>query len=389
MVFELNIEYLRGTILPAVLTTHLGDSGRLDYSTKIAVNGDPSVVIYQSNTEDTKPFAADATVGLLDVNPGPPVPGDGRGRGPGPRPKGPKGPGPPPVGTSAWLLSVQHRAGSLEALAATTRRRNMGISAGILLLILTTAAGLLRVSRETQRVAELQMNFVAGVSHELRTPLTVIRTAAFNLRKTFASNPEQVERYGELIQKESEKLGDLVEQVLRYGSAKAGAVTQQTEAVEVERLIESSLRASRISAAGADLVLEKKIDPGLPSIVGDEEALQHALQNLFDNAVKHGAKGRWIGIFATAGAGSLPVIEIRVADHGPGIPPHELAHIFDPFFRGRRALEDQVHGTGLGLNLVKRIVEAHRGSIDVKSEPMTGTEFIVRIPAGSRKAATT
>jgi signal transduction histidine kinase len=76
-----------------------------------------------------------------------------------------------------------------------------------------------------------------------------------------------------------------------------------------------------------------------------------------------------------------PAVEVRVADHGPGIPEQEQQRIFDPFYRGQRALRDQVHGTGLGLNLVKRIIEAHGGTIRVKSRPATGTEFIVRIPA--------
>ncbi|MDQ2949126.1 MAG: sensor histidine kinase, partial [Acidobacteriota bacterium] len=74
-----------------------------------------------------------------------------------------------------------------------------------------------------------------------------------------------------------------------------------------------------------------------------------------------------------------------VADRGPGIPLDEQKHIFDAFYRGRRAIQDQVHGTGLGLNIAKEIVEAHGGRISVKSEPMKGTEFIVRIPAMQRE----
>ncbi len=90
----------------------------------------------------------------------------------------------------------------------------------------------------------------------------------------------------------------------------------------------------------------------------------------------------WIGISAAAVADeNCAAAEIRVADDGPGIPRDEQPHIFDPFFRGRRAVQDQVHGTGLGLNLVKKIVEAHGGAIRVHSEPMRGTEFVVRIPA--------
>jgi len=79
--------------------------------------------------------------------------------------------------------------------------------------------------------------------------------------------------------------------------------------------------------------------------------------------------------------GSSPAVEIRVADHGPGIPLDEQQHVFDPFFRGRWAVQDQVRGAGLGLNLVKKIVEAHGGTVALRSEPMKGTEFVVRLPA--------
>jgi signal transduction histidine kinase len=130
-------------------------------------------------------------------------------------------------------------------------------------------------------------------------------------------------------------------------------------------------------------VVNKQLEAGLPLVLADEIALKHALQNLVDNAVKYGTEGsNWIGISAAAVTDETgAAVEIRVADRGPGIPLDEQPHIFDPFFRGRRAVQDQVHGTGLGLNLVKKIVEAHGGTIRVHSEPMKGTEFVVRIPA--------
>src|SRR5258706_16336912 len=112
--------------------------------------------------------------------------------------------------------------------------------------------------------------------------------------------------------------------------------------------------------------------------------MKHALQNLMENALKYGTEGsNWIGVFASLAPGKngAAAVEIRVADRGPGIPEDEQEQIFDPFFRGRRAVEDQVHGTGLGLNLVKQIVEAHGGTIRVKSDPSKGTEFVMLIPA--------
>jgi signal transduction histidine kinase len=116
--------------------------------------------------------------------------------------------------------------------------------------------------------------------------------------------------------------------------------------------------------------------------------MQHALQNLFENAMKYGAPGGdWIGISAAPSKNGGPAtVEIRVADRGPGIPAEEREYIFDPFFRGQLPLKDQIHGTGLGLNLVKRIVEAHGGTIAVRDKSGPGAEFIVRLPAAPSSA---
>jgi signal transduction histidine kinase len=353
------------SLLAPLLNRYLGDSGRLDYDAEIVEAG-----------ETGRPEgrgAPDASIALMRM------PRGGRGRGP----RAIEPPPPGDAGPSQWRLLVWRRAGSLDALVESTRRKDLGISAGILALILATVALLVRLSRHAHYLAQLQMNFVAGVSHELRTPLTIINTAAYNLRGRVATRPDQVEKYGALIQAESEKLTLLVEQVLRFASVQAGHAIRAREPVAVDRLIDAGLRSSSAALAGASLTIEKRVDPDLPLILADELALRHALQNLVDNAVKYGAEGgHWIGISANPVDGAEgPAVEICVADHGAGIPEDEQPHIFDPFFRGRRAVQDQVHGTGLGLNLVKKIVEAHGGSIRVQSEPDKGTEFIVRIPA--------
>jgi signal transduction histidine kinase len=399
LLLQLNLDYVRETVLPQFLHRYLGEGGTLDYAAEVVAGGDPSQRLYSS--DPNRPHSLDkpdAWVGILETR-GINFGGRGRG-GPGRGPE--RGPFPPrfdrhaappsPEGAAApipeiaqgrWRLLVWHRAGSLDALVAATRRRDLFVSAGILALILATVAVLVRLSRRAHRLAELQMNFVAGVSHELRTPLTVIRTAAFNLRGKVASRPEQVEKYGALIQSESEKLTHLVEQVLRFASSQAGHVIRSREPVAVGPLVEEGLRSIATAPANPGIVIEKRVDASLPMVLADELALRHVLQNLVDNALKYGTNGcNWIGVFVSSiedsGATS---VEIRVADHGPGIPREEQQHIFDPFFRGRRAIQDQIHGTGLGLNLVKKIVEAHGGTIRVESEPARGTQFIVRIPA--------
>jgi signal transduction histidine kinase len=370
LVFEVSIPVVRETVLPEMLQRHLGP----DYQAEVVTRGTPREIVYRTDPDAARDLerTADASVSLFDSQMGPRRPGPPGGRGPGPSPE-----------AGRWLIFVRHRAGSLEAVVAQARWRSMAVTAGVLLMLIATLAALIRYTRRAQTLAELQMEFVAGVSHELRTPLTVIHTAAYNLRGGVAANPAQVERYGALIQQESGRLKDLVEQVLRFAGANAGHIIQECEPLAVEALLDQAIAASKPAMDAAGCVVEKRVDADLPAIDGDPVALRQALQNLLGNAAKYGAReSGWIGIGASkAGGADQPAIEIRVADRGPGIPAEEQKHIFDPFFRGVRAVQDQVHGTGLGLSLVKKIVAAHGGSIRVKSEPMKGAEFIVRLPA--------
>jgi len=106
------------------------------------------------------------------------------------------------------------------------------------------------------------------------------------------------------------------------------------------------------------------------------------LQNLITNAIKYGADGRWLAISVTRGAGPRghEAVDITVADHGRGIDAADLPHIFDAFYRGRRAIDEQIHGNGLGLSLVRRIAEAHGGSVTVTSSAGEGTAFTIHLP---------
>ena len=392
MILDLNMRYAGDVMLPELVQRHIGNAaGGLDYQVDVLGRSNPPAVIYQSSQNAVSDIAnhTDASVGLFDLQmdqlyPRPEPPGMRANSSANFRTG-------PDVGR--WQLNVRNRAGSLEAVVSQTRRRSLAVMGGILLLLVTTAGALLRFTRRAQRLARLQMDFVAGISHELRTPLAVIYGAAYNLRGTVARNPSQVERYGVLLQKESGRLRDLVEQVLRFSGAEAGSVIREREPVSVHDLIDQAIDSSKSVMQDKQFVIERNIDSSLPVIFGDPLALKHALQNLVSNAVKYGQNGtNWIGVSASALPGkstakSNPSVEIRVADHGQGIPADEKAHVFDAFFRGRRAIQDQIHGTGLGLNLVKKIIEAHGGAIRVESEPMKRTEFIIRLPATTALSA--
>lgn len=286
-------------------------------------------------------------------------------------------------------MFVRHRAGSLEAVVTRARWRNLAVTGGVLLLLVATLGALLRFTRNAQRLAQLQMEFIANVSHELRTPLTALYTAGHNLRGRVAQQPAQVERYGEMIQQEAGRLKELVEQVLRFASANAGRVIQEPSPVEIGKIIEGAIGASRALLQTAQCAIETHIEPGLPEVMADAQALQQALHNLLTNALKYGA-GNDCRVRISAALvknGGAPEMEVSVADRGPGIPEDEQGRIFDAFYRGKRASQDQIHGAGLGLNLVKRIVEAHGGTIRVRSAPGEGAEFILRLPLAAVSAA--
>jgi signal transduction histidine kinase len=375
LILEADPSYIANNVLPDLLSRHLGSSYQSSYQIDIVQRANPAITIYKSGSQKSGEAAASVT--LFEVMPQ--IPGRGPFR---------RGPGPPsfrPMSSQAdsgrgrWLLSIRPNAGSLETIVARARRGNLAISGAILVLIMMTGGALVRFSRQAQRLAQIEMDFVTSVSHELRTPLTVIRTAAFNLRGRLANNPVQVERYGNLIREESEKLTAIVEQVLQFASAKSGRLIREREPMSVEALIDDSLQSTRGILEDNLCRVDKSIEPGLPPILGDSMALRHALENLINNAIKYGPDGdKWVGLFARAASG---MIEIRVEDRGPGIPLNEQRQIFEPFFRGQRAVREQIHGTGLGLNLVKKIVEAHGGSVDVESAPGTGTTFIVKLPS--------
>ena len=282
-----------------------------------------------------------------------------------------------------WKLVVRHPSGSLEAAVASVRRRNLFVSTSVL-GVLGASVGLLVLStRRAQRLARQQMEFVAAVSHELRTPLAVIRSAADNLADGVVRDDEQIRKYGELMRSEGRRLTTMVEQILELAGIQSGQRGFALRAIDVGPLFEDILSSSSSLIERAGIVVERTIPADLPRVLGDEAALRRVFQNLVDNAVKYGSGGRWIGITAVTSGSE---VRVTVADRGMGIAPAEQARIFEPFYRAGEALSAPIQGAGLGLSLVERTVQAHGGSVSVKSAPGEGSEFTVQLPVAGRAA---
>lgn len=289
--------------------------------------------------------------------------------------------GPGPVrqmrGDGAWHLAVHHRNGSLEAAVELVRRHNLAVSLGILVLLAGTSGLMLLTSQRAQRLARQQMEFVAGVTHELHTPLTAMRSAGQNLADGVVSDPQQVRRYGALIETEGRRLSDMVGQVLELAGIQSGHRVYQPRPESVESLVDRALEDCRGLLEQKNVRIEREIPPDLPPVLADGEALRRALRNLIENAVRHGGSAGWIGVQARRRDDG---IEITVSDRGPGIRQEDLPHLFEPFYRGQETLANGVPGSGLGLSVVRSVVEALSGKVSVASDS-AGSAFTLLLPA--------
>ncbi len=347
LIIELDRAYIEDTWVPELIAREFGENYDVTVTSRVGEIPDE---------------AEDASLFTLQIGP------FGRGgRGGGPPDKQGKRPpfGGPPGEDAQWRVIATYKSGTMTQLVEGLRMRNLAVSFGILLLMGVSVAMLMRSTRRANALARQQMEFVAGVTHELRTPLAVIQSASQNLADGVATGEAQAKRYGGVIHDQSKRLGNMVEQVLRFAglSSEHGLHKAPVDA------------APLLEEAAADCQASVNLDASqAPAIDGDRGALLHCLRNLLSNAAKHGGGD----VFVTARP-SGAMVEIVVQDSGPGIDAADLPHIFEPFYRGQRAKDDQVQGSGLGLSLVKKIVEAHGGTVEASSPG--GARFRIQLPA--------
>jgi signal transduction histidine kinase len=433
-IVTLDPAYLREQLFPSLVRRHFGADDEGEYSLAVTAKADPQRVVFRTSPTGALPGAGDASAQLFGLRMdeageddlsafrifrSPPPPREKRDD---PRhvakggPSASSEPGtvargafenPPRARSEArgfggirrggpargepeghWTLVATHRAGSVDQVVAAARLRNLGVSALILALLGVSVVLIVVSTQRARRLAERQLEFVAGVSHELRTPVAVIASAGENLADGIVADKEMVRRYGRVVRDEARRLAEMVEQVLDFAGSYAGRRAYRFEEVDILELARECLSAMEPALDEAGAVVDSSLDPNLPPVRADRAALRRAVLNLLQNAIKYGGDSPRIGLRVTAVRGSgRPEVRIAVEDHGLGIVPGDRDRIFEPFVRGEEAQARQIRGSGLGLSLVKRIVEAHSGRISVTSTPGEGSTFVIGLPASGARSA--
>lgn len=240
------------------------------------------------------------------------------------------------------------------------------------------------VNRELE-LARMKSNFVSTVSHEFKSPLTSIRQLSEMLHAGRVPSEERKKKYYDVLLKESERLSLLTENVLNFSRMEEGRKRFVYEQTNMESFLSDIASGFRDRLRSENFTIALDIVPDLPEVSVDRGTFRQAVNNLIDNAVKYSGPSKRAVIRARQQDGYLTV---SVQDFGEGISPAEQKHIFDRFYRGGRELTRKVKGSGLGLTLVKQIITAHKGRIEVDSLPGEGSTFTLWVPVKNKKEQT-
>jgi two-component system phosphate regulon sensor histidine kinase PhoR len=273
-------------------------------------------------------------------------------------------------------------------LVATGGSKSASLVGGILVMAFCATAltgytlGTIFVTRGAA-LAGVQNEFLSAVSHELRTPLTSIRLFIDTRREERVQDPVERQRCLTVINQELTRLDGMVGKLIELSKIESRHAAFERRAVAVADVVNDALAAFETVRFGSDVTLNVTIEPGL-SVSGDRGALAQALGNLLSNAWKYTpAEQKRIAVDASADAEH---VIIAVTDNGAGVPRSEQETIFEKFWRGSAAVRSGTQGSGLGLSIVRAIVKAHRGRVDVRSTE-SGARFRITLPRLRPEAA--
>jgi PAS domain S-box-containing protein len=235
-----------------------------------------------------------------------------------------------------------------------------------------------RQNAQLRELDRLKDEFVSLVSHEFRTPLTSIRGYLELLLEDEASLAQEHVAFLATIDRNAKRLQRIVGDLLLCAQAEAGQLVLERAPVELGEIVAESVEAARPAAAAKEISLVVA-DGTVPLLPGDRARLAQVVDNFVSNAVKFTGSGGTVTVTTRAAAGHA---ELEVSDTGMGIAADELPRLFERFFRSEQAAAKAIPGTGLGLAIARAIVESHGGRVEVSSEELVGTTFLISLPLG-------
>ncbi|HUB96044.1 MAG TPA: ATP-binding protein [Stellaceae bacterium] len=240
-----------------------------------------------------------------------------------------------------------------------------------------------------KRSEQLRADFVANASHELRTPLASLVGFIETLRGPARDDRAAGERFLGIMAEQAARMQRLVEDLLSLSRIEMNEHRPPVGAVDLGSVVLGVVDALEQRAASRGMRLDMRLPEDMPPVQGDADELAQVFQNLIDNAIKYSGPGTAVEIVANRSTRLLPgarsgqraAISLTVRDHGPGIAREHLPRLTERFYRVDAARSRELGGTGLGLAIVKHIVNHHRGTLEIESEPGQGSTFTVHLPA--------
>ncbi len=278
---------------------------------------------------------------------------------------------------SNWKAGVGLKNTNLDQLARDSFLHSAGLTLLVLAFLFGGMALIIRATDREARLAQAKSNFVSNVSHELKTPLSLLSLFSEILELGRVDSEEKRTEYYRIIRHESLRLNKMIDNVLDFAKIEAGRKTYVFVHSDMAEVIENVLASYRYQIINSGFDIQTNAPPRLPPVLIDRDAMAQVISNLIDNAIKYSGKAKQLTITTK----TLPDnLSIEIADRGIGIPRTEQARIFEKFYRVGNGLVHDVKGSGLGLSLVKHIIEAHHGTISVESEVGAGSRFTILIP---------
>lgn len=277
-----------------------------------------------------------------------------------------------------WLIEL-HQVDPRFFEQILSSRRSIYVYALVIVMIALTLGAIMtaRIMARELELARLKSDFVSTVSHEFRSPLTSIRQLSEMLQSGRVQNEERRKHYYDVILEQTERLSLMVSNILDLARIDEKRFRLNREFIRVEELLGAIVTRAGQPVGDKELPVRLCIKDSLPAVYIDPEAITHVMNNLIDNAIKYSGDSTELTVTAFHDENDLI---ITVKDHGIGIPKNEIEKVFERFYRGGDELTRKIKGSGLGLSLVRELVEAHGGTVSVVSEVTKGSLFTICLP---------